>query len=77
MREALSTRRRQSELNEQPSSAHAYTLMTPPCATTSTSSPFGCNPPMCSMAARTRELTTSRGSPPGGGQSWGASSHAR
>ena len=32
---------------------------------------------MRSMAARTRSLTASSGSPPGGGQSWGASSHAR
>src|SRR5438093_3394209 len=44
--EALSTRSRQSGLNEQPRSAQAYTLMTPPCATTSTSSPLGCKAPM-------------------------------
>src|SRR5262245_31057354 len=67
--DALSTRNRQSELNEQPSSAHAYTLMTPPCETTRTSPPLGCAAAIRSMAARTRELTASSGSPPGGGQS--------
>ena len=74
--EALSTRRRHRWLNEQPSSAQAYTLMTPPWATTSTSSPLGWAAAMRSTATRTRSLTTGSGSLSGGGQSWGARSQA-
>src|SRR5262249_20574925 len=75
--EAVSTRNRQSAVNEQPSSAQAYTLMAPPCQTTSTAAPSGSAAPNRSTGAPPPQPPASSGSPPGGGQSCGASSQAR
>ena len=75
--EPLSIRIRQSALNETPSKWQRYTLITPPCATTRTSSPFRWSAPIRSIACRTRAQTSGSGSPPGGGQSSGDRTHAR
>ena len=69
--EQLSMRRRQSELNEIPSRWQRYTLITPPWATTRTSSPFGWPAVICPIALSMRAQTSGSGSPPGGGQSSG------
>jgi hypothetical protein len=73
--EQLATAMRQIDESGRPNQWASSALITPPCETIKTSSPFGWAAAIRSTARSTRACTSARGSPPGGSPWTGSRTH--